>query len=268
MKKIVIFMSLLFITITLSACEENTNFTITFLGFDNVLIEERVIDTSNDYDIEYPDAPHVDNHLFVEWDTILEEITEDVTIRAIYEPFNAALELEELLEKVLNSTNYHEHVDIYVSNVLDRTITYAREEYAIYMVLNRSNADQLRLYIDRINGDYVGYEYQVDGWVSTTLNESTYNAVRFTHSQRRMLPSQIDIDWFTVDGNAYTVKLDAYQDINQYIPMDGFFHSYKMIVHEDALEVKIEVYQGFQLIRYEILFDGFNTTTVDIDLNE
>ena len=268
MKKFSLFFSVLMMLFTLYACEDNSIITVTFLGHNEALIETVEIDLNEEYTIDYPEAPHVDGYLFVRWDGDLENIQSDRTIQAVYEVFEASTELSNLLERVLKSENYSEHVEVYVNETFERTITFEREFLSVYMTLQRVGINQVRLYLDLFDDEYRGYEYQEEGWVYSVLEENMYEYILFSHSQRRMLPIEIDINWFTINGNVYTVKTEAVSTMIQYVPMQGHFNKYVFTVLDDALLLEIELYQGFELVRYEIRFDGLDETVVDVDLDE
>ncbi len=264
MKRIMMIFSLLMMSVLLFACSDSETITVTFTGHDGVAIETVTFTRGEQPELSYPEVPIVPGYLFVGWTSALEMIEEDTTIAAIYVKIESGEALEQLLSKVLESENYKEYVTVYVNGNYERTIIFERDFDRIYMSLQRVNAEEIRLMIDAVEGEYIGYEYQVDQWISAPLTEAQYRHVRFTHSQRRMLPIEFNIDWFNVTENRYTVKVTEFNNMLEYIPMAGHFNAYELIVQEDALLLNIEIYdQTFSLVRYEIKFYDFDVTTVE-----
>lgn len=268
MKKLLLFFSLLLVFF-LSACGDEDEITITFVGFDGEVLETISFNRTDQPELNYPEAPEVPGYMFDGWSKSLDNIEEDVTITAIYLVLETGEALASLLQRVLESENYAELVNVYVDNVYERTITYQRDFDRIFMSLQRVDFAEVRLMVDIIDGEHIGYEYLNDEWITAPLTEAQYRHIRFTHSQRRMLPIEFNMDWFNVNENVYTVKVTEFNNMLEYIPMAGHFDSYRLTVEEDALILNVEIYDHtLSLVRYEIKFYDFDETIVEaLDLD-
>ena len=266
MKKLTLFF-ILTILLFLQACSETT-ITVTFLGYNDEVIETHTLTLEELANLTYPEIVEVHGYRFVEWDRTLENIQEDTTIRAIYEVYKPLENLADFLEKIIDGGNYFEEVDVYLNGKLLQTSTYSRDDYQLYLTLlvDSTQAETI-LYLDKVDEEYRGFQYVNDEWISTTLTSSAYYNVRFTHSQQRMLPRELDESWFTIEDNTFTVKRSASDAFRNVVPMDGFFNVFIMKVLEDALEVTVEVNQGFDVFRYEIKFSQFNEVVIDLDFD-
>lgn len=61
---------------------EKKTFTVTFMSKSNDIIKEETVEYGDG--ATTPDAPHVDSYEFIGWDKEFDNVTEDITVTALY----------------------------------------------------------------------------------------------------------------------------------------------------------------------------------------
>ena len=69
--------------LTVTAQYKTMTFTVTFLGYEDVLIDEQIVEW--DQSAKTPDVPEVEGHVFMGWDQSYTHVKSDLTIHAKYE---------------------------------------------------------------------------------------------------------------------------------------------------------------------------------------
>ena len=69
--------------LTVTALYKYKTFTVTFLGYEDVVIDEQIVEWNQS--AKAPVAPEVEGHIFVGWDAGYKNVKSDLTIHAIYE---------------------------------------------------------------------------------------------------------------------------------------------------------------------------------------
>lgn len=91
MKKIIRLIIIMGSLFLVSCGVDSTNkYRVTFIGLDGKVILEKRVDENTS--IDYPDAPFVDGYLFIGWDKDIQEVNENVVIKAIYEKKESKVE--------------------------------------------------------------------------------------------------------------------------------------------------------------------------------
>ena len=69
-------------TTTYTAMFKKKTFTVTFMSKSNDILKEETVEYGNG--ATAPDAPHVDGYEFIGWDKAFDNVTEDITVTALY----------------------------------------------------------------------------------------------------------------------------------------------------------------------------------------
>ncbi|MFW5838639.1 MAG: hypothetical protein ACOCU1_01740 [Bacillota bacterium] len=265
MKKTIVLLLFMSLITLLHACNTGP-YTVTFVNYDDTVLKEITIEDGERANA--PSTPFKFGHTFKSWDHDLDAIDEDTVIKPIYEPITFETSLHELVYHGKYESNITEETMVYANGKKTQDKLYKLTNTDLYSMFQLTEDDhRVDLYMIQDNDTFTGYQLNPDDacWMYTEITEDIYNHSVYTHSTRAMLPHSFNLEWFTKDGNAYTLKREHYQDIYDASDMTGEFNHYRITELDDAFELYIEIFRDGESIEYFITYTNMGTTTNDFD---
>ena len=255
-------MILLLTSLTLLACGDDLH-TVTFIDHaGNELKTEKVEDGEH---ATAPAVPTRDGYTFIGWSHSVHVVREDLTIRAIYRLDGLMDALNAWINTVHNGQNYTDTIEIYQGNAHKETRVFKRTSNMLYTQFDFGD-DSAEIYMQQSNEEFTWYERDLGKacFDIVETDQSAWNMFAVQSSRRAMIPTQVEPSWFNFDDNVLTLKEDYYTTFRNYVSAQGAFESYKITVHEDALEIVITFIANEVRHRHEIRIDNVNSTSLTI----
>ena len=261
MKKLFLGVLMTLTLFVLSACSRS--YTVTFIDFDFRVIE--TIEVKRGESVEPPENPERFGYYFDRWDQSLDNIREDMTIKALYIQNEELKAFNDLIFSIIHSNQLTAITTVTINGEVSNNYEYLREDDTISSrFFNETETKDLFLTLE--GTQRYGYEYFiVDGcWAYVPITDTHFNIIRFEHSRINMLPSSVELHWFNYEEGTYVLKTEYHSNLAQRTAMDGAFRLYEFTITEDGLTIYIEVQQGFSRLGYLIEFTGIDNTTVEV----
>ncbi len=179
------------------------------------------------------------------------------------------------LEAIKNTTNLTENTEVIEDGASIQNNLFMRDGDFIYSDFTYHSGQGMELVVTMESGTRKGYQYDEDNdcWMFTDLEERQFRFFASQHSNVRMLPSSVELEWFEIDedNQVYTLKRDFFDDLRARTNMSQqeHFNAYQLTLEDDALILDVNVSLVLDSgevasIDYAIRFDNINQTDVEI----
>ncbi|MFP4287186.1 MAG: InlB B-repeat-containing protein [Candidatus Izemoplasmataceae bacterium] len=261
MKKLALTLLFIFTLTLLSACEAET-YTVTFVDYNALEISSQTVSEGDDANL--PSEPNRIGYNFIGWDKTHTNIKEDTIIQAQYEENETLTSFNALLTSVHEATRIEALTQVIDNEQLTQEVYYSREERKVYS--KKTGEEEVTIYINEEDGVLFGYDYNKDTDCYTKVNISQYqfDYIFVDHTNSHMLPDRIELSWFDIDGDTYTLNPEYKENLKARIGATGNFVSYVITITETGLELDIELIFGAATRTIHIEYTNIGTQTQSI----
>lgn len=257
MKKTITLFLLALTTLVLVGCTKGP-YNVRFLDYDHREISSQTVE-HGDSAVE-PDEPSRIGYYFTGWSHSFDNVTGDIDIRATYEENEEQAAFNELLDSILNATQIRATTSVLNSTGSPiQTFIFSREDYVVKTSITGNNP--INLYMNYFEDEYIGYEYRSDNqcWLRVGISEYQFNFINVNHANTHMLPDRIELEWFTIEDNVYTLKSDYFDIFKTRLGATGSFRTYELTVTEEGLRVEIDIQAGFEKHTFILVYTNIGT---------
>lgn len=265
MKKLLIFLFLLLSSFMLAACNQES-YTVTFVDYNALEISAQTVNHGDDAIL--PDNPTRVGYHFTGWDKAHTNIQSDMIIQAQYEENEALQSFNALLTSIHEATQIESLTQVIENDQLLQEIYYSRENYQVFST--KTGEENVRIYMNLEGDDLIGYDYNQDSdcYARVSITQFQFDYIFVDHTNSHMLPDRIELSWFEIEGNTYTLNPIYKDNLRARLGATGTFSSYIMEVTETGLNLTVELTFGAasRTIHIEYTNIGTQTQTIPDDL--
>jgi uncharacterized repeat protein (TIGR02543 family) len=265
MKKMISLSLVFLVSLLLVACNQET-YTVTFVDYNALEIDSQLVNHGDDATL--PTEPTRIGYDFVGWDKSHLDIKEDTIIQAVYEENEALLAFNALLTSIHEATQIEALTEVIDNDQLVQSVYYGREGNKVYST--KTGEENVRIYINEEEGTLFGYDYNADSdcYIKVAINQFQFDYIFVDHTNSHMLPDRIELSWFTIEGNTYTLNPLYKENLKAHLGASGTFNEYIIEITDTGLTLTVEL--GFGTASRTIVIEytnvGLHTLEIPNDL--
>lgn len=265
MKKMTIFLLLFLSSFLLAACNQES-YTVTFVDYNALEISSQTVNHGEDATL--PNDPARIGYNFTGWDKSHTNIQSNLIIQAQYEENDSLLAFNALLTSIHEATQIESLTKVIENEQLLQEVYYSRENYKVYST--KTGEQDVTIYMNLEDDSLIGYDYNKDSdcYARVSITQFQFDYIFVDHTNSHMLPDRIELSWFDIEGNTYTLNPIYKDNLKARLGATGSFSSYVMEVTETGLILTVELTFGAasRTIHIEYTNIGTQTQTIPDDL--